>query len=163
LLAGLGLATAPGLGGPALRLDSGGVGIGAGGLTHAGTLSAGNIGRTKIGGIVDASARSVRVPLGTTWVDRDAIAEVINSHLLEISTCFEQAMIKAGPFGGHVALEWTITTAGTVSSSRIKQTDIRNAYFGTCVLAKLNAWKFPAAHGGSVVVGYPLLVQQVGY
>jgi hypothetical protein len=44
----------------------------------------------------------------------------------------------------------------------VKSTDVKNAEFGTCVLAALDQWRFPPAHG-RVAVSYPFHLNAVGY
>jgi hypothetical protein len=108
------------------------------------------------------TARSRDVKTNGSALDREAIAKVINEHLHELSSCYERAMITDGAFGGRMLLEWQISPPGAVTSSRVKQSDIKNATFGACVLARLNAWKFPAAKGPSLVT-YPLLLDHKGF
>lgn len=160
-IAGLGL---PGAVNPDLtHFDSGGVGIGAAGARKGGQMPARNIGRGPVQGSVGSvSSRAVRLS-DSSSIDRDALAKVITSHLHEISSCYERAMIASGSFAGKMTVEWAITTNGTVSNARVKTTDLRNAQFGSCVLGALKQWVFPKARGGTVVVSYPFVLNSVGY
>lgn len=142
--------------------DALGTGIGARGFKGAGDLKPGTVGKGRVVGTLGAaSARGVKAAKHTP-VDRDAIAKVINSHLGELSRCYEQAMMSTGSFGGRLHIEWTISPSGTVTQSRVKDTDIKNASVGACVLGHLNGWRFPAGRGPSIV-SYPLMFQSVGY
>ena len=44
----------------------------------------------------------------------EAVAKVINSHLHEVSSCYERALLKTPGLAGKIVLEWQITTAGGV-------------------------------------------------
>ena len=160
VVAGVGAAPLPS--GLDFHSDALGTGIGAKGFKGLGSMKDGNVGKGRvIGMLAPGSGRDVRAAKGTP-VDRDAIAKVINSHLVELSRCYEQAMMKSGSFGGRMQIEWTISPSGTVTQSRVKDSDIKNAAVGSCVLGHLNGWRFPAGKA-STVVSYPLMFQSVGY
>lgn len=160
-LGALALMGVPGAQPTALHFDDE-VGIGAGGFRNAGTMRTGNIGQGSVQGRVsNVDARRVRTS-DTGEIDRDAVAKVIQSHLSEISRCYERAMIAGGSFAGKMTLEWAIDASGTVSHSRVKQTDVKSPDFGACVLTALGTWRFPPAHG-HVVISYPFHLNAVGY
>jgi hypothetical protein len=115
------------------------------------------IGRRTTGAVVPA-----RPHLSSAGVDRDALAKVVSAHLFEVSACYERAMLRSGPFAGKMVVEWTIDEAGRAHGSRMKMTTVKNDDFSVCVLAHLERWKFPPAHG-SVVVTYPFLLNNAGY
>jgi hypothetical protein len=144
----------------ALHFDD--VGIGTGGLQHAGAMHTGNIGRGSVQGRVSGiDARRVHSS-DPGEIDRDAVAKVIQSHVSEIASCYERAMLKDGNFAGKMVLEWGIDSSGHVSHSRVKESDVKSASFGACVLTALGGWKFPPAHG-HVVISYPFHLNAVGY
>jgi hypothetical protein len=161
-----GLGALPGLGlpvaGTAFKFGAdttGAIGIGA-----SGTMRKGNIGLgSPLGRVTSSSGVPHYSDKDIGRIDRDAVAKVVAAHTSEISACYERSMIKSGAFAGKMLVEWTIDEAGRVHSSRIKSTDVKNADFGTCVLAHLDQWKFPPAHGGRVVVSYPFHLNSVGY
>jgi outer membrane biosynthesis protein TonB len=134
-------------------------GRGGGGI---GALGAGGFGRGgKVGGTVTrASARSIGVQ-GS--IDREAVAKVVNSHLQEVRACYERALLKDPGLAGKVVLEWTINTAGTVTTARTKSSSLGSGAVEGCILQGLKNWKFPKAQGGLVIVSYPFLFNSVGY
>jgi len=134
-------------------------GLGGGGI---GALGAGGFGRGgQVGGTVKrASARSIGVQ-GS--IDREAVAKVVNSHLQEVRACYERALLKDPGLAGKVVLEWSINTAGSVTTARTKSSTLRNGAVEACILQSLKEWKFPKAQGGMVIVSYPFLFNSVGY
>jgi outer membrane biosynthesis protein TonB len=131
----------------------GGSGIGA--------LGAGNVGKGAVGGSVSrASARTVSAQ-GT--IDKDAVAKVINSHLHEVSSCYERALLKEPGLAGKIVLEWGITTSGSVSSTKTKSSSMKSAAVEACIINAIKTWKFPAAKGAGVMISYPFMFNSVGY
>ncbi len=152
---GIGGGGAGGMGikGAEMLRGKGGAGIGA--------LGAGNIGKGAVGGSVGhASARAMGAQ-GT--IDKDAVAKVINSHLHEVSSCYERALLKETGLAGKIVLEWQITTTGTVGYAKTKSSTMKSAAVESCILASLKGWKFPAAKGSGVVITYPFMFNSVGY
>ncbi|MBX7102408.1 MAG: AgmX/PglI C-terminal domain-containing protein, partial [Myxococcaceae bacterium] len=152
---GLGGGGAGGAGTKGLEVlrGKGGAGIGA--------LGAGNVGKGAVQGTVArASTRAIGVQ-GT--IDREAVAKVINSHLAEVSACYERALLKEAGLQGKIVLEWNISTVGQVTTARTKSSSMKSAAVESCILASLKTWKFPPAKGAGVVISYPFLFNSVGY
>ncbi len=161
--AGVGVLPGIGMGHPAPGLpgfDRGAITIGGGGLRNAGGMVTDGIGHGPVRGVAHPTRSAVTA--SSPGYDRDAVAKVIAAHLAEISRCYENAMMTAGAFSGKMTVEWAISTSGTVAGSSVKDTDITNAKFGSCVLTALNGWRFPPAKA-RVVVSYPFHVSAVGY
>ncbi len=152
---GLGGGGAGGMGikGAELLRGKGGGGIGA--------LGAGNIGKGSVAGTVTrASTRSIGAQ-GT--IDKEAVAKVINSHLHEVSSCYERALLKTPGLAGKIVLEWQITTTGSVGYAKTKSSSMQSAAVESCILTSLKTWRFPVAKGAGVVITYPFMFNSVGY
>lgn len=152
---GLGGGGAGGMGikGAELLRGKGGGGIGA--------LGAGNIGKGSVAGTVTrASTRSMGAQ-GT--IDKEAVAKVINSHLHEVSSCYERALLKTPGLAGKIVLEWQITTSGSVGFAKTKSSSMQSPAVESCILIALKAWRFPPAKGAGVVITYPFMFNSVGY
>ncbi len=133
-------------------------GKGGGGI---GALGAGNVGKGAVGGTVGrASVRSIGVQ-GT--IDKEAVAKVINSHLAEVSACYERALLREPGLAGKIVLEWNISTSGTVTTAKTKSSTMKSSAVEACILTSLKTWKFPPAKGAGVVISYPFLFNSVGY
>ena len=133
-------------------------GKGAGGI---GALGSGNIGKGAVGGMV---GHVVAHNLGATGaIDREAVAKVINSHLGEVSSCYERALLHEPGLAGKIVLEWNISTSGAVTTAKSKSSTLKSAAVESCILTALKTWKFPPAKGAGVVISYPFLFNSVGY
>lgn len=135
------------------------LGIGATGLlSGAGKMGSGTLGHGGIHGqVTGAGGGKPRVGPGAT-IDRDAIAKVINSHLQEISACYEKSMLTEGQFGGKISIEWAISGSGLVASAKIANATVKSASLSSCVLEHLKRWQFPRPTGtGNVTVSYPFM------
>jgi hypothetical protein len=152
---GLGGGGAGGMGikGAELLRGKGGAGIGA--------LGAGNIGKGKVGGAVTAAVSRNIGAQGT--IDKDAVAKVINSHLGEVSSCYERALLKEPGLAGKIVLEWQITTSGSVGFAKTKSSTMKSSAVEGCILSTLKTWRFPPAKGAGVVITYPFMFNSVGY
>ncbi|MDQ3262405.1 MAG: AgmX/PglI C-terminal domain-containing protein, partial [Myxococcota bacterium] len=118
-------------------------------------------GKGSVGGTVGrASARAVQA---AGSIDRDAVAKVINSHLHEVSSCYERALLTTPGLAGKVQLEWTIGSAGKVTTVRTKNSTLRSSAVEGCILNALKKWEFPRPRGGSVIISYPFLFNSVGF
>ena len=152
---GLGGGGAGGMGikGAELLRGKGGGGIGA--------LGAGNIGKGSVAGTVTrAASRSIGAQ-GT--IDKEAVAKVINSHLHEVSSCYERALLKTPGLAGKIVLEWQITVSGSVGYAKSKSSSMQSPAVESCIIQSLKTWKFPPAKGAGVVITYPFMFNSVGY
>lgn len=135
-----------------LRGKSGG-GIGA--------LGSGRIGKGNVAGTVKhAVSRNIGAQ-GT--IDKEAVAKVINSHLHEVSSCYERALLKTPGLAGKIVLEWQITTSGAVGFAKTKSSSMQSPAVESCILASLKTWRFPPAKGAGVLITYPFMFNSVGY
>ncbi len=149
---GLGVGTGAG-GGRELLMGKGGGGIGA--------MGAGGVGKGPVRAGV-ARAASDRVS-SQGQIDKEAVAKAINSHLAEIQRCYESALLKNPGLAGKVVLEWSISTQGTVVSSKTKSSTLKDSSVEACILRSLNTWQFPPARGSSVIISYPFIFNAVGF
>lgn len=133
-------------------------GKGGGGI---GALGAGNIGKGAVAGTVTRAATRNIGAQGS--IDKEAVAKVINSHLHEVSSCYERALLKTPGLAGKIVLEWQITTSGTVGYAKTKSSTMQSPAVESCILQSLKTWHFPQAKGAGVVITYPFMFNSVGY
>lgn len=152
---GIGGGGAGGMGikGAELLRGKGGGGIGA--------LGAGNIGKGAVAGTVTRAATRNIGAQGS--IDKEAVAKVINSHLHEVSSCYERALLKTPGLAGKIVLEWQITLTGTVGFAKTKSSTMQSPAVEACIIQSLKTWKFPPAKGAGVVITYPFMFNSVGY
>lgn len=149
-------------GGLTLGMD-GVTGIGVKGLKGRGEMRAGRTGKGKVGGLLAAPVDHTKVsaPVGT--IDRDAVAAVINSHLAEVSRCYESALLSHPDLSGKLKFEWVITPSGTVGAVKLKEGSMPGTSVASCVSSSIKQWKFPQPRGGSVTVSYPFFFRASGF
>ncbi len=133
-------------------------GKGGGGI---GALGAGNVGKGSVGGTVGHVVSHNLGVQGT--IDREAVAKVINSHLNEVSACYERALLKEPGLAGKIILEWNISIAGAVTTAKTKSSTMMSSAVEGCILNALKLWKFPPAKGAGVIISYPFMFNSVGY
>jgi TonB family protein len=151
-LPGIGLGKGAG-GGRELLMGAGGGGIGA--------LGVGSVGKGPVrAGVAKAVSTSIA---SQGQIDKEAVAKVINSHLAEVQRCYEAALLKTPGLAGKVVLEWNISTAGKVTSSKSKSSTLKDPSVESCILRALNNWQFPPARGNSVIITYPFIFNSVGF
>jgi hypothetical protein len=138
-------------------------GKGKGGLAGLGpgALKGGRTGKRGVGGVVfKAPKRKMRV---RGHLSREAIAKVVRKHLREIQYCYEKNLLLNPNLSGKLIMEWTITTAGSVSIVKTKTNTMKSPAVAMCVTAKIKRWKFPKPKGGIVVVAYPFIFNSIGF
>jgi hypothetical protein len=123
------------------RRDGAPAGIGREGLKEL----QGGIGRRAV--LARTATERVPMPAGSDDLSPDAADEIIDQHVHELGACYQRAALEGGTVNGRFTLEWRVTSEGTVSWSRVKQSEVKNRDFAACVLAKLNSWQFPASSG----------------
>ena len=91
---------------------------------------------------------------------KEAIRQVIGSHINEVKYCYERELAKMPDLFGTVWVEFTIEATGEVSvSTALKRSTTRQAPVESCIAAAVRRWRFPEpAGGGGVVVTYPFVL-----
>ena len=123
-------------------------------------MGAGGVGKGPVRAGV-ARAASDRVS-SQGQIDKEAVAKAINSHLAEVQRCYEAALLKNPGLAGKVVLEWSISTSGTVVSSKSKSSTLKDGSVEGCILRSLNTWQFPPARGTSVIISSSIHLQRGG-
>ncbi|MAV92023.1 MAG: hypothetical protein CL676_11440 [Bdellovibrionaceae bacterium] len=96
-------------------------------------------------------------------LDRDQIQAVINKHRGEIIYCYEKGLQKSPRLKGRVGVDFTISRSGRVSRSQVESSSLRSSSVESCILNRLNGWRFPKPVGGvNVKVSYPFVLNRVG-
>lgn len=96
------------------------------------------------------------IPQGIT---QDQVMSIVNKYLNDIHRCYERALMDDSNLAGRVEYEWNISPNGSVSSAKVKRSEMSNSdTLNKCVLAIFNKMKFPAAKNGQPTVaniGFP--------
>jgi TonB family protein len=101
-------------------------------------------------------AKDMRVGPG---IDKEIIRRVVRSHLMEVRGCYNQGLIRDPNLAGRVAVQFTISPAGTVGGSVVAERSIDDAAVANCIAKAVRRWKFPKPdQGGSTIVTYPFVL-----
>lgn len=103
------------------------------------------------------SARQVSVAGG---MDREVVAKIINSRLVEVVTCAERALLKGPAVVGKLVVEWQISNVGAVKSAQTKASTLRNPELEACVVARVRTWRFPQTSSGGTIA-FPFIFRDV--
>ncbi len=98
------------------------------------------------------------LPTAIGSFDKEVIRRVIRQHMREMASCYEQALAKKPDAAGKIAVTFTISKEGNVSSAEANEDTIGDAAMQGCVVRKVKALMFPAPKGGGIVsVTYPFM------
>ncbi len=96
-------------------------------------------------------------------LDRDQIAAVVNRNMGQIRFCYEQGLQGDPSLNGRVAIDFTISGAGQVSTAQVANTTLNSKMVEECIVIRLKTWKFPLPQGGvNVKVVYPFHLKRAG-
>jgi hypothetical protein len=96
-------------------------------------------------------------------LDRDQIAAVVNRNMGQIRFCYEQGLQGEPSLNGRVAIDFTISGAGQVSTAQVANTTLNSKMVEECIVMRLKTWKFPLPQGGvNVKVVYPFNLKRAG-
>lgn len=98
-------------------------------------------------------------------MSREAVLQVVNTHLDEIRDCYERELLHSPGLTGKIVLEWLIREDGSVGYAKVAFTNIgHSSDLHLCVQAQVTAWKFPKpTDGHEVVVTFPFLFENMGF
>jgi TonB family protein len=93
-------------------------------------------------------------------LDRELIQKIIRRNMPQIKWCYQQALQKDQTLEGKVVVGFTISPAGRIIQTKIKQSTIHNMDLESCMQKKIKRWKFPQPKGGGIViVNYPFILK----
>ncbi len=164
----------------AMGLDAFGGTLGAGGGGFAGTGAWGggsDFGPADLRGIAGLSkdeaegaaskvrfkgAGEPRVVTGPVSIegelDRETVRRYIQSKLDQIRFCYQKEVQVHPNLAGQIKAEWIILPTGNVAKVRIGQSSLNNNAVESCVVSRIQTWRFPSPKGGGTVkVSYPFI------
>ena len=146
---------------------NGGPGIGPAGIGGIGQLGVVRGPPGNHGIEFNHAKRLTVVPVGPPKIegglDHDVVRKVIERHQGEIKFCYESELHKDASLAGKVAVQFTIDGSGIVSTAAVAETSMNGDAVQSCILGRIQRWKFPEPKGGGVVsVTYPWLFKAAG-
>ena len=145
----------------------GGTGEGTIGLGNTGLIGKGGGGGTGSGYGRGAGAgfggRGNRVPRVRQaraqvqgGMDKDIIRRIVRAHINEVRACYNQGLNRDPNLRGRVSVNFMITSGGTVGTSVVQDTDLKDRSVANCIAKAVKRWKFPKPPGGgNAIVTYP--------
>lgn len=158
---GLGLkGTGLGGGGEGTVVGVGAIGTkGRGGGSGDYGKGAGEIGTKKESAEIKIDSSSVIV----VGYDRELVRRVVHANRSQLRFCYENELIRDPQLQGRVAINWTITSDGTVAQPSIAETSLKNARVESCLLTRVRGWNFPPPKGGGIArITYPFIFNPAG-
>lgn len=125
-------------------------------------LEKGKTGQKAVMGMVSVDLnKSAKVQGG--GMTREAVKNVIDQHLDEISFCYENALMDSPTLMGNIVFEWKILMSGRVGEVQIKSSTVRSDQIHACIKSAIKTWQFPQPSSAEVVVSYPFVFNIVGF
>ena len=131
------------------------------GEDRVGALRGGTAGQKGIKGMV--SADLVKKASIQGGMSREAVKEVIDEHMDEITFCYENALMDEPSIVGSIVFEWKILMTGRVGEVGIKSSMVRSNRIHSCIKKAIRSWQFPEPRNTEVVVSYPFVFDIVGF
>ena len=86
------------------------------------------------------------------------IERVFKVNLGQIKECYEKSLKKNPGLSGRIKSRFLIGATGTVTESKIIESNMSNSEIETCVSSAISSFKFPPPRGtGGVWVNYPFV------
>ncbi len=91
-------------------------------------------------------------------LDRETVRRYIQSKLDQIRFCYQKEVQGNPDLAGQVKAEWVILPTGNVAQVRISQSSLGSNAVESCVISRIQTWRFPSPKGGGTVrVSYPFI------
>ncbi len=92
----------------------------------------------------------------------ESVRMVIKHHMPQLRVCYERATKRGGIGGGVVDVQFTVSSEGKVSQSRVVRNTTGNINLGKCIAAAFKRWRFPRPAGGEAEFIYPFVFSSGG-
>ena len=93
-------------------------------------------------------------------LDKGLIEGVIKADMASVQACYQAALNARPDLETQLVIKFVIQGDGTVSSARIKSTEMPDEPLEGCLIGRFEALRFPEpVGGGSVIVSYPFLFE----
>ncbi len=91
-------------------------------------------------------------------IPQSMIRKVIHKNRSQIRACYERQLQRNHELEGKLGVKWVIGATGAVVRVMITEDTLHNDLVSTCVISRIEAWRFPQPAGGGIVeVNYPFV------
>ncbi|HNT27425.1 MAG TPA: AgmX/PglI C-terminal domain-containing protein [bacterium] len=95
-------------------------------------------------------------------LDRAVIDFYVRQNLARVRWCYEKELSRNAALFGKIAINFTISKSGQVSTSKVERSTMQSEPVETCVASVIKKIRFPSPKGGGiVVVTYPFVFKNV--
>lgn len=95
-------------------------------------------------------------------LDRAVIDFYVRQNIARVRWCYEKELSRNSSLFGKIAVNFTISKSGQVSTSKVARSTMQSEPVETCVASVIKKIRFPAPKGGGiVVVTYPFVFKNV--
>lgn len=137
--------------------DGGGANIGK--INFAQNLQGSKTGKRNIEGAVVGAPKIAGKLDDSQGLTNEQVMNVVNKFHGDIQRCYERALFSDPNLSGRVEYEWNIESSGSVSSVRIKRSNVvKGDALNECVIGIFRKMKFPISKNGKSTVaniGFP--------
>lgn len=93
-------------------------------------------------------------------MDKDIVRRIVRAHINEVRYCYNAVLARSRRAKGRVTVQFTIGSAGKVTSCALQQSTLNDNEGSTCIVDAVRRWTFPKPEGGGVViVTYPFVLE----
>ena len=86
-------------------------------------------------------------------LDREIVRRIIvRWHLDDVKSCYVKVLTKMPELKGRIAVQFTVSVTGAVSSSELVSSTLGNARVEKCVVNVVRGWEFPRTMGGGTTL-----------
>ncbi len=96
---------------------------------------------------------------GVGKIDDNAVAAVFGRRKGAIKACYEKELRRNQNIKGRITLRFTIGTSGRITSIAATQNTTGDEGIASCIISKVEGWKFDPPTGGAVTFTYPFILE----
>lgn len=96
---------------------------------------------------------------GVGQINNSAVAAVFGRRKSAITACYEKELRRNQNIKGRITLRFTIGTSGRITSIAATQNTTGDEGIASCIISKVEGWKFDPPTGGAVTFTYPFILE----
>ena len=96
---------------------------------------------------------------GLGKIDNNAVAAVFSRRKGAIKACYEKELRRNAGLKGRITLRFTIGTSGRITNIDVSQNTTGDDAIASCIIDKVQSWKFDPPSGGAVTFTYPFILE----
>jgi len=96
---------------------------------------------------------------GIGKIDNASVASVFGRRKGAIKACYERELRRNPGLNGRITLRFTIGTSGRITSINASQNTTGDEAIASCIISKVQDWKFDPPTGGAVTFTYPFILE----